>query len=467
MVTQVITTGSLNIGAALKAGAISGLTAGLTRGALGAMDLSNAGIGSIGDNLAKGNWTQAAGQLGNYAQASIVRSAISAGISTAVYGGSFGQSFAGGLIRDAAALAANAAGVKLPGIGAVDATTDSIIANAAAHALIGCAAQSLNGGDCAGGAIGGAASAIAAPLIRDTVYADSPVLNYSDDPVRQALTVGLATLIGGTTGLLLGGNATSAALAAQNESLNNATSTGPARGVANRENARLIKLCEPNCTQEDFNRIDTQVRQVEAAATLAKMNNLTPEQTLRLADTLSNLLPYYGSAAMLYQAVTGQTLSGQSLDTADRWLSGILGAIAVGAAAYGKISEFLTARGATATTGALNVEIASGKFDYLFGRVESGTHNAARSNQLALEMKRLGVPDTDAGRQMLTDHLARTINTEGNVSRTFSNQYGNFEVRDSLFIGPSGQAAKLESTFQVLADGSRRLSTIIPFQTGK
>ncbi|WP_354681461.1 DUF637 domain-containing protein [Cupriavidus plantarum] len=75
-----------------------------------------------------------------------MRSAISAGISTAVYGGSFGQSFAGGLIRDAAALAANAAGVKLPGIGAVDATTDSIIANAAAHALIGCAAQSLSGG---------------------------------------------------------------------------------------------------------------------------------------------------------------------------------------------------------------------------------------------------------------------------------------------------------------------------------
>ncbi|MGN5479988.1 hypothetical protein ACTMU2_33615 [Cupriavidus basilensis] len=52
------------------------------------------------------------------------------------------------------------------------------------------------------------------------------------------------------------------------------------------------------------------------------MNNLTPEQTLKLADTLSNLLPYYGSAAMLYQAVTGQTLSGQELGTADRWLSG-------------------------------------------------------------------------------------------------------------------------------------------------
>ena len=59
-------------------------------------------------------------------------------------------------------------------------------------------------------------------------------------------------------------------------------------------------------------------------------------------------MPYYGSAAMLYQAVTGQTLSGQSLDTADRWLSGILGAIPAGAAAYGKISEFVASKGLAA-----------------------------------------------------------------------------------------------------------------------
>jgi hypothetical protein len=126
-------------------------------------------------------------------------------------------------MRDAAAVGANAIGATLPGIGMDGADTGTILANAAGHALVGCAAQSLMGGDCAGGAVGGAASAIAAPLIRDTVYANSPVLSYSDDPVRQALTVGLATLIGGAAGALLGTDATSAALAAQNESLNNAT----------------------------------------------------------------------------------------------------------------------------------------------------------------------------------------------------------------------------------------------------
>ncbi len=109
------------------------------------------------------------------------------------------------------------------------------------------------------------------------------------------------------------------------------------------------------------------------------------------------------------------------------------------------------------------LEIAPGKFDYLFGRVTSSEHNAARSNQLALEMKRLGVPDTAVGQKMLSDHLALSARAEGNLVRSYSNQYGKFEVRDSLFMGPSGKAARFESTFQVLEDGTRRLSTVIPF----
>lgn len=126
--------------------------------------------------------------------------------------------------------------------------------------------------------------------------------------------------------------------------------------------------------------------------------------------------------------------------------------------------------------GGINVEIRSGKFDYLFGRVDSGTHNAARSNQLALEMKRLGVPDTDVGHQMLAEHLASTVNTNGNISRMFSNQYGNFEVRDSFFIGLSGQVAKLESTskcFPMVVSGGSYTATAAAnatykyFQTGQ
>ncbi len=112
--------------------------------------------------------------------------------------------------------------------------------------------------------------------------------------------------------------------------------------------------------------------------------------------------------------------------------------------------------------GAQGLTVASGKFDYLFGRVVSNSHNASRSNQLALEMKRLVVPDNAAGRQMLIDHLAISAKTDGNVINTFSNKYGKFEVRESLFMGPSGRAVNFQSTFQVLDDGARVLSTVIP-----
>lgn len=511
-VSQVASGQGLNFGKLAMAGAVGAATAGLTHGITfdgssfglskwgvplkGTNTLANlAGTTSVpgvtqaikdgGSNLL---WQQAVGVVGT--------GLVSAGVNTAIYGGSFGSALIGSLVSQGAALGASAIGLNLPGIGAPGSDSGTVLANALAHGALGCAAASATGGDCAGGAVGAASSAILAPFIRDAIYADSAVLNYSDDKFRQALTVGLAALVGGAAGELAGTDATSALLAAQNEALNNATSLGPVRGIAARENARLLAECGSSCTQADFLRIDAQVRQVEAAAMLARMDNLTPEQALKLADTLSNLLPYYGSAAMLYQAVTGQTLSGRPLDTADRWISGLLSVVPVGGAAYAKISEFLAVKGSNAVvsgtkvenaTGKFDdlfdrvesgsgsnavvsgtkVEIANGKFDYLFGRVESGSHNAARSNQLALEMKRLGVPDTYAGHQMLADHLARAVNTEGNVSRSFSNQYGNFEVRDSLFIGPSGQAAKLESTFKVLPDGSRRLVTVIPFHTGK
>lgn len=112
--------------------------------------------------------------------------------------------------------------------------------------------------------------------------------------------------------------------------------------------------------------------------------------------------------------------------------------------------------------GVAKVEVATGKFDYLFGRAASNAHNASRSNQLALEMKRLGVPDTAEGRQMLIDHLNLSASSKGNIVNSFSNSFGNFEVRESLFMGPSGKAANFQITFQVLEDGVRRLSTIIP-----
>lgn len=44
----------------------------------------------------------------------------------------------------------------------------------------------------------------------------------------------------------------------------------------------------------------------------------------------------------------------------------------------------------------------------------------------------------------------------------FSNQFGKFEVRESFSIEPSGRAANFQSIFQILNDGTRKLSTVIP-----
>lgn len=342
MVTQVITTGSLNLGAALKAGAVSGLTAGLTKGAMGSLGLDNAGVNSFGDNIAKGDWAAVQANAGQYIEASIVRSAVSAGVNTVVYGGSFGQAFAGGLVRDAAAVGANGIGANAPGIGTPGSDPATILANAAGHALVGCAAQSLTGGDCAGGAIGGAASAIAAPLIRDEVYAGSNATYYSDDRIRQAVTVGLATLIGGTAGALLGRDVTSAGAAAQNEAINNATSAmmpmpapdGP-RGTAFPNNGpqKTDPLTNPLEAENDGTVIGTPNNGPVGGTVIGTPNGGPQDLTI-----LTN--PGCGSAAGL--ACAGLTVIAAVKDGVDKLANAFdVGSVASNAATYGGLKEQL------------------------------------------------------------------------------------------------------------------------------
>jgi filamentous hemagglutinin len=107
-------------------------------------------------------------------------------------------------------------------------------------------------------------------------------------------------------------------------------------------------------------------------------------------------------------------------------------------------------------------QIDNKKFDYLFGRATGREHNLARTNQNALEMKRLGIPDTPEGNTMLRSHLNNVVQNDANKIRTFNNEWGSFEVRESLFVGPSGKFSKFESTWQVLPDGTRRFNTLIP-----
>ncbi|WP_322779946.1 putative T7SS-secreted protein [Frankia sp. Cas4] len=104
----------------------------------------------------------------------------------------------------------------------------------------------------------------------------------------------------------------------------------------------------------------------------------------------------------------------------------------------------------------------SSKYDYLFGRVSSDSHNRARSNQIAFSMKHLGISDDTRGRKLLEDHFREVVADRDNIVKRFENQYGNFEVRDSLLVGPSGKFAHFETTWQILPNGSRSFSTLIP-----
>ncbi|ATM85663.1 hemagglutinin repeat-containing protein [Yersinia frederiksenii] len=102
------------------------------------------------------------------------------------------------------------------------------------------------------------------------------------------------------------------------------------------------------------------------------------------------------------------------------------------------------------------------KYDYLFGNSASNPHNAARSNQLASTMENLGIYNDAGGQRILAEHFKATANTPRNVINTFSNEFGTFEVRESLLMGPSGKAARLQTTFEILPNGSRKFVTTIP-----
>jgi len=106
-----------------------------------------------------------------------------------------------------------------------------------AHAALGCALSAAEGEGCAGGAIGGAASALVAPLVRDALYDGSETVTTADNgngtltqttsynnSAFNAITAGIATLTGGLAAGMAGANAQAGATWAGNEVLNNTLS---------------------------------------------------------------------------------------------------------------------------------------------------------------------------------------------------------------------------------------------------
>jgi filamentous hemagglutinin len=216
--------------AVLTAGITNGITVDSTTGSLGVADWAKpvgngvetlgqmAGAApAVGTSVAQATQATAA-TLSQQAMAIAAQSALEAGVQTAIKGGSYLQNFESDAVTSVAAIAAN-------DIGNFAQAKDSLIPTGSigydlAHAALGCASSAALGTGCAGGAIGGATSALVAPWLVEQAGGSNTLTEG-----QRAAIVGISTLLGGVTAGLAGQNAQAGATAAANESLNNATST--------------------------------------------------------------------------------------------------------------------------------------------------------------------------------------------------------------------------------------------------
>jgi filamentous hemagglutinin len=234
--SQVIGTGRVNWGSAFEAAGVAAVTAGLTNGitynsstglgfatqpmALNGATQSLASLAgvnpAIGNNASRA-FTSTATQLETRGLAILGEATLSAGVQTAIEGGSFGNALKGAVVSDAAAAAAFAIGDGKQGLVQDLGEGGGEFAYLAEHAALGCAVGAASGQGCGGGAIGGAASAAFSPDLLKAIDPTGAALS----PGQQAAMAGFATLLGGGLAGLAGANAQGGATAAQNEVLNN------------------------------------------------------------------------------------------------------------------------------------------------------------------------------------------------------------------------------------------------------
>lgn len=210
--TQLATTGSIDFGKVFKAGAVSGITAGLTQGLVG-----DSGLNTLSNGVVQGNPATTLQNLSATAVKIGEQGLISATVKSMIDGGSFGNALANSLVNSAAAVGANAIGDLAPKWTSELGPIGGEIAYLAAHGLLGCAAGAASGGGCSSGAVGGSASAALTPYIGAGVLGEQTEL--SDQ--QLAIVTALAMLSGSSVAALLGKDPLSAATAAQNEALNN------------------------------------------------------------------------------------------------------------------------------------------------------------------------------------------------------------------------------------------------------
>ncbi len=204
---------------ALKAGTSSAITAGILNTqmidtAQGMQSINQlANVQTTGANIV-GNFN--ADTFGQNLLGIGARGVVSAGVNSTIYGGSFGDAFKASVVGDLAAVGANAVGIS---------TDVHSLENIGGHALIGAAAAKLQGKDAVAGAMGGATAAIVNPFL-DLAIGGADGSGWGADPetaqkwrfgTLQLASMATAAGIASATGK----EGMTAALAAQNETVNN------------------------------------------------------------------------------------------------------------------------------------------------------------------------------------------------------------------------------------------------------
>ncbi|WP_244136727.1 filamentous hemagglutinin N-terminal domain-containing protein [Burkholderia vietnamiensis] len=224
---QVVGTGQIDFGSALRNGLIGAVTAGLTNGitfdpntqtigfsvdasvqGVTAPSLSQlAGVQNVGNTVVPQAGASVAATLPQQALAIAGEATLQAGVQTAIQGGSFLTNLRNSAVADVAAAAAYSIGnvANIPGSPIQVGTPGYWLA----HAALGCAAGAATGQGCGGGAIGGAVSAGLNPIIN------------SSGALPPAALAAVETLVSGSVAGALGFNVQGAVTAAQNETLNN------------------------------------------------------------------------------------------------------------------------------------------------------------------------------------------------------------------------------------------------------
>jgi len=395
--------------------------------------------------------------------------------------------------------------------GEVDKTT-----NAIAHAVWGAIEAAAAKGNATAGAIAGASSELAAPLIAKALYGtDDPkqltevqkqnIVNLSS--LAGAIGAGIANENGSGTEVLTSAN--QGAEIGKRAVEHNAVAQGDIHSayqrLLNGEDIEVVLRDLEHLSQKERDKLladcDAACRQVVPSLLMAA-NDFSEEQAIAIGSVLSKIPADQRSRVdMLVQSENSKTLEAIENSKSD---------VEKHVALAVKVMRFFQAENAVsggkpnklkatsvhsenkdyskdvANLGVKNAKFNSElnnkvtqneryvvapklivdnqKYNYLFGNVKNDSHNTSRALQNKQQLSSIGIYDDRNGREIINKSLNEALSIRNSVKDTYSKnidgKYQRFEAREGIITGPGG-IRKFESHFEIMNDGSRRLTTII------